>query len=329
MEFRTHIPLSPSGFEIDHTTEMMLFGSCFSEHIGDKLSENKFRADVNPFGILYNPMSVSFAIKRLIGKDAITEDDLVQHNGLYHSLLHHGSFSHADKSVCLKTIARRFEAAAQSVHTTDIFFITFGTAYVYKWKETGKVAGNCHKLPAELFVRHRVSVDDVVMEWGPVVKSLLEISPNVKLIFTVSPIRHWKDGAHENQISKSVLHLSVDALQNSFPDNVFYFPTYEIVLDELRDYRFYAEDMMHPSSVAVNYVWERFSETYFSPNTRLLMKEWMKIAQSLRHRPIHAETATYRSFLEHTLHKLISFSTRHPQINCDDELNTLQLLLKK
>lgn len=328
MEFRTHIAISPPDFCIDHSMRMMLFGSCFSEHIGSKLAENKFQVDVNPFGILYNPMSVSAALKRIIAKNAITLNDLVQHNELYHSLMHHGSFSHPDKSVCVENISYRFDAATRSIQHTDIFFVTLGTAYVYKWKETGEIVGNCHKFPAELFLRHRVSVDEVVEEWKPLVEKLLKINPNAKVIFTVSPIRHWKDGAHENQLSKSILHLSIDALQHIFSENVLYFPAYEIILDELRDYRFYAEDMMHPSSVAVDYVWERFSETYFSESTRLLMKEWGRIAQDLRHRPLNTEVASYRSFLEQTRRKLQRFSTNYPQIKCYDELKKLETLLK-
>jgi hypothetical protein len=315
MDFRTRVHISKPNISICHSTQMMLFGSCFSENIGDKLLDYRFRADVNPFGILYNPLSISRAIRLLLaGTQPVSETDLIFHNEMYHSLMHHGDFSDINKNVCLENIAKRFSSASDSIHKTDIFLITFGTAYVYKWKETGEVVGNCHKIPAEKFSRFRLSVDEIVSEWSEIISEIESENKNAKFVFSVSPIRHWKDGAHENQVSKSILHLAIDALQNRF-DEVHYFPAYEILLDELRDYRFFAEDMMHPSPVAIKYIWERFSETYFENKTKTINEEWSHILRANQHRSINPETRAHRKFLEQTRLKTKAFYKKYPEIS--------------
>ena len=295
----------------------MLFGSCFSENIGDKLLDYRFRAEVNPFGILYNPMSISRAIRRLISRKSFSETDLIFHNEMYHSLMHHGDYSEMDKNVCLKNISERFSAAADFIRETDVFLITFGTAYIYKWKATGEVVGNCHKIPADKFSRFRLSVDEIVAEWSEIISEIKSKNGSqnkrVKFLFTVSPIRHWKDGAHENQVSKSILHLAIDNLQSRF-DDVHYFPAYEILLDELRDYRFFAEDMMHPSSVAIDYIWERFSEVYFGDRTKKINEEWLQIFRAINHKPINSETEAHQKFLEKTKLKMEAFFEKYPAI---------------
>ena len=269
-----------------------------------------FQADVNPFGILYNPLTISQAIRRLLQGKSLSETNLVLHNEMYHSLIHHGDFSNTDKSACLSTISKRFSAAEESISKTDIFLITFGTAYVYRWKETDEVVGNCHKIPAEKFIRFRLSVDEIVAEWTEIISEIKNRNEKAKFIFSVSPIRHWKDGAHENQVSKSILHVAIDGLQNRFSD-VHYFPAYEILLDELRDYRFYAEDMMHPSSVAINYIWERFSETYFSDKTMEINQEWLPILRAYQHKPFDSESKAHQKFLEQTQEKEQTFFKKH------------------
>jgi hypothetical protein len=310
MDFRTRVHISKSSISICHSTRMMLFGSCFSENIGARLQENRFRVDANPFGILYNPLSISQAIRLLLAKKPFSETDLVFHNEMYHSLMHHGDFSDTDKNVCLKNISERFSTAVDFIRETDIFLITFGTAYVYKWKETNEIVGNCHKIPADKFTRFRLSVEEIAADWAEIISAIKSENSKAKFLFTVSPIRHWKDGAHENQVSKSILHLAIDGLQNRF-DDVHYFPAYEILLDELRDYRFFAEDMMHPSSVATAYIWERFSETYFSDKTLKINKEWSHIYRAINHKPINPETQAHQKFLEQTRLKIEEFQKKY------------------
>ncbi|MDO5665221.1 MAG: GSCFA domain-containing protein [Bacteroidia bacterium] len=323
MDFRTQVIIPKSNFSIDHSTKMMLLGSCFSENIGVKLLRNKFQVKVNPFGIVYNPLSVASVVKRVLSNNNFDETDLVFHNDVYQSFLHHGVFSHPDKSICLKNISESFVNAAEFIRKTDIFLITFGTAYVYKLKSTEEIVGNCHKFPSDTFTRERLSVEEIVDEWEEIIKTVLSINPDTKFIFTISPIRHWKDGAHENQISKSILHLAIDNLQKKFALSLSYFPAFEILLDELRDYRFFADDMMHPSSVAIDYIWERFCETYFSEKTIIINSEWERISQSLNHRPLNEQTENYHRFLEQTLQKLTVFQNNHPQINCTQEIEEL------
>jgi hypothetical protein len=291
---------------------MMLFGSCFSENIGAKLLENRFRVDVNPFGILYNPLSISQAIRLLLSGKSFSESKLIYHNEMYHSLMHHGDFSKTDKNHCFSTISERFSKASGFIAKTDIFLITFGTAYVYRWKETDEVVGNCHKIPPDKFTRFRLTVDEIVLEWSEIISLIKNKNDKAIFLFTVSPIRHWKDGAHENQVSKSILHLAINNLQSQFED-VHYFPAYEILLDELRDYRFFAEDMMHPSSVAISYIWERFSETYFSDKTIEINQEWSHIYRAINHKPMNPETEAHQRFLEQTRLKMEAFFEKYPE----------------
>lgn len=323
MEFRTYIDIPVSDVEIDHSVDTMLFGSCFSTHMGLKLQQHKFRVNANPFGILYNPFSISNAIRRILSTRGFTEEDLVHHQGLYHSFMHHSEFSSPDKQVCLDNISARFDAAVRAIQETDRFLITFGTAYVYWRMESGEITANCHKFPESEFHRARLSVDDIVEEWSELIEELIERRPNTKLVFTISPVRHWKDGAHENQISKSILHLAIDILEKRFDEHVRYFPAYEVMMDELRDYRYYAEDMLHPSSLALRYIWDRFSSTFFSNQTRKINSEWDRIQKSLDHRALHPQNEQHQRFLKETFQKIESFSQANPTISCDEEIEEL------
>lgn len=328
MDFRTVVHIPRSGFSISHTNKLMLFGSCFSENIGKKLLENKFSVDVNPFGILYNPASVSAAIRRLLRKKTFTENDLVFHNDAYQSFLHHGSFSHPDKQRCLAQISDRFQKASESIHNADVLLITFGTAYVFQLKSDESIVGNCHKFPADKFTRRRLSIEEITDDWTALINELLTVNLALRFVFTVSPIRHFKDGAHENQLSKSILHLAIANLERQFATNVQYFPAYEIMMDELRDYRFYAPDMMHPSEMAVDYLWERFSETYFSKETQSVMRDWAAIYQALHHRPLNGFTDNYRTFLLQTKEKLNRFSQKYSFIACREEIEHINSILQ-
>lgn len=317
MDFRTIINIPLSDIRIDHSSRMMLFGSCFSENIGRKLLQSRFRVDTNPFGILYNPLSIAAAMQRLLSATPFSEADLVSNNGIYHSLMHHGHFSDPDKAVCLRNISTRFENATQQMKQTDIFLVTFGSAYAYRWKENGEIVGNCHKFPSRLFHRFRLSVEEITEEWGKLILVLKQISPDVKFLFTVSPIRHWKEGAHENQVSKSILHLSIDHLEQLFPENVRYFPAYEVMIDELRDYRFYEDDMTHPSGFAVDYIWQLFNQTFFSEETTKIMNEWEQIRKAMEHRPLYPGMEAHDAFVKDTRRKLEAFKRKYPEISVE------------
>jgi hypothetical protein len=291
--------------------------------VGKLFINNKFNVNPNPFGILYNPLSINQALRILIDKKEFTEKDVFEHRGLYHSFMHHGSFSNPYKDECLKGINENIVKASDYLREADILFITFGTAYVFCSKDERVIVGNCHKLPAAGFDRYRLSVDDIVNEWGQLIKNLREINPLLQIIFTVSPIRHMKDGAHDNQLSKSTLLLATDRICTS-AERLHYFPSYEIVLDELRDYRFYNEDMIHPNPVAVKYIWERLAETYFDKEAHSVIEEWRKLYQALNHRPINRESDEYKHFLRQTLLKLKAFNEKYPYICCEDEISGLE-----
>ncbi len=323
MDFRTKINIPQSDLQISHRSRILMFGSCFIENIGRLLIDNKFKANLNPFGVLYNPQSISQALRLLISEQVFTVDDIFEHKGLYHSFSHHSSFSHSDKEKCLEQMNSRLKKASGDLRRADILFITFGTAYVFQNKETGSVVGNCHKLPANHFDRYRLSIEDIVQDWSSLLKQLKEINPSLQIVFTVSPIRHLKDGAHDNQLSKSVLLLAIDQLCKS-DQSLHYFPSYEIVLDELRDYRFYNEDMVHPNSVAVRYIWERLIETYMHNETCLIIDEWRKIFSALNHRPLNVDSEEYKLFLRQTLLKLKAFDDKYPYICCEEEISDIK-----
>ena len=328
MNLQTPVLFPKASFDITHRSAILLFGSCFSENIGLKFKNNKFSVNVNPFGVLYNPFSISGAINRLLSKKEFASKDFVYYNNCYHSFMHHGAFSNSNLTEALNHVNNELELAAIQLASANFLLITFGTSYVYRWKETGRIVGNCHKIPANKFIRERLSVDEITWEWSKLVKRLLASNPKLQILFTVSPIRHFKDGAHNNQLSKSILHLSIDKLMQQFPVNIFYFPAYEIMMDELRDYRFYADDMLHPSPLAQNYIWKRFGAAYFSEKTRTIITEWQRIHQSLLHRPNNVHSEAYKQFIYRTIDELNLFQDRYPYISCQHEEMHLTRLIQ-
>ena len=280
IEFQTRVGVPTMPFGIDFSTGIVSLGSCFSDEIGKRLCDGGFPVEQNPFGTLYNPASIASALRRLMYDKEIGEDDLVEHEGLWHSWHHHGSFSRATKEECLEACNSRLHSAHQTLMEAKLLMVTFGTAWVYEAK--GQVVANCHKLPPQIFMRRRMSVDEIVSLWRPLLEELHACFPTLHVLFTVSPIRHIGDGLHDNQLSKSILLLAIDhlitqAFAHSSNQTITYFPSYEIVLDELRDYRFYGPDMVHPSELAVDVVWDRFQRATMTP----------KYARRERHIPLH------------------------------------------
>jgi hypothetical protein len=313
MNLITEINIPKSKFDISYRNQLVMFGSCFSENIGKKLTESKFRTDVNPFGILYNPSSIGSSIKRLIYEKHFSENELFSHKEVWNSFSHHGSFSDISKEKTLKNINDRLLFSSNNLKKADFLILTFGTAWIYEEKATSKVVANCHKLPEKTFNRRRLSVEEIVCGYSTLLFDLRAFNPNIKIIFTVSPVRHWKDGAHENQLSKSTLLLAIDELQKNF-NFIDYFPAYEIVMDELRDYRFYEEDMLHPNSTAINYIWEKFSETYFSAETQKIKEEIIKITKAESHKAFNPDTKEHQVFLQKLKEKKKLLTKKYPFI---------------
>lgn len=274
-------------------------GSCFAENMASKFSDAGFSIDSNPFGIAYNPLSLAQNLNRLLDNRLFTSDELFENNGMYHSFSHHSRFSGIDRDEVLTKINSRMEQSSAFFRTAHLLIVTFGTATVYRLQSTGSVVSNCHKLPARLFSYNRLTMDVIIREWGELIVRMQTLSPSLRILFTVSPIRHWKDGAHENQLSKSVLLLSVEELLRNH-SLCFYFPAYEILLDDLRDYRFYADDLFHPSSQAMDYVWEKFTEAWFDKETLRKAQDFEKIHQALNHVPFQPESEAYRQFRKKT-----------------------------
>lgn len=297
--FRTSIDIKPYSFRLDYQSNILTLGSCFSENMGLKMKNVFFKTEINPFGVLYNPISILNSIQLLLQNKKFTASDIFEYKSLWHSFAHSSSFSDVSSELCLSKMNERISFASEFIKSTDVLLITFGTAWVFTDKESGRVVSNCHKLPSGKFNRRRLTVDEITMGYSDLLTKLKALYPNLNVVFSVSPIRHWKDGAHENTISKSTLLLAVDALQNQF-GNVHYFPAYELLMDELRDYRFYASDMLHPSDVAVEYIWSKFSESVFSEETLQLMKKLEQLAADRAHRPLHPLSPEYALFKENT-----------------------------
>jgi len=327
MNFRTKVELPEKGAEIRHSERIMLFGSCFAENIGNLLLENKFRCDVNPFGILYNPMSIASALHQLMEREAYEKKDFFEAEGRWHSWMHHGDFSSSSQEEALAKVNSRFVKAKSVFAKADWLMVTFGTSYVYIHKDTQEVVGNCHKMPERMFTRLMLDVKTIVEEWQGVLEKCREVNPDLKVLFTVSPIRHAKDGMHGNQLSKANLLLAIDELCRTC-SGCFYFPSYEIVMDELRDYRFYADDMLHPSPMAVEYLWKCFSKCYFSASTREVMKEWAEIRRGLEHKPFDPESEAYRNFLSQIVLKIARIKEKLPYLEVQKELELCECRLK-
>jgi hypothetical protein len=328
MDFRTKVELPVGEAEIRHEDRIMVMGSCFSEHIGRRLQEEKFRCMVNPYGVLYNPWSIGQALLEIMEGKPYHWRKLVQGpDGLWHSMMHHGSFSDPDRKTCLRRINESLKAAHEFLEEADWLIITLGSAYVYKDKD-GQVVGNCHHFPAEYFERPRIEWFVLSHCLRAITSVLKEFNPKLKVLFTVSPIRHRKDGLHANQVSKGALLVGVDQCVSKEAD-VYYFPAYEIMMDELRDYRFYADDMMHPSQVAIDYIWECFDACYFTDKTRGIMQEWDKVRLNLNHRPLHPDSEAYKDFVRQNMLKLQQLCEKFPYFELEKEIAQCEALLKE
>ena len=314
MKLYTTIDIAPSAKKIGYGDKVLLLGSCFADNIGAKFEEHYFQTTINPYGTLYNPASIAKAVLDM--GYGLSGRGLVEHNGFWHSMMHHGRFSHACKEEVVRACEQSRMELREALEQASTVIVTFGTAWVYEYE--GEVVSNCHKLPANRFVRRRLTVAEIVEMWQPILAAMSD----KHWIFTVSPIRHVKDGLHENQVSKSILLQAVDILISmshtlslSSPSScISYFPSYEIMLDELRDYRFYAEDMVHPSQVAVDYIWQRFVDTYMTVETQNEMRALHQLWRDRHHRMLHPESPEAQQFAAHIKTRLQELQPRYPWI---------------
>ena len=301
--FRTIINIPENKEHISYSDKIMLIGSCFTDNIGKYFSDLLFDVEINPFGVLYNPLSIKNSLEILIQKKPFSELNIHHHNNLWFSFSHHSKFSNLDKNICLEKINPKIITASDFLKKTKFLFITFGTSWVYEWKETGEIVSNCHKISNKKFNRKLLTVNQIIDNYKIFIEKLKEFNPKINIVFTVSPIRHLKDGAVYNQLSKSTLIVAIHQLKKKF-SNVSYFPSYEIIMDDLRDYRFYKSDMTHINNIGVEYIWENFKKVYFSDKTTKYFKEIEKINKTLNHKPKNPNSKEYNDLIKKNKEKL-------------------------
>jgi hypothetical protein len=312
MDFTTTIPISKSSNPVDYDSRIISFGSCFAQNIGEKFSYFKFQNTVNPFGIIFNPVSIENLVSRAVNNQLFTENDIFFHNDLWHCFEVHSELSHFDKTIFLDRLNQILSDFHLQILKSTHFQITYGTSWVYRNKSSNSIVANCHKVPQSQFDKEILSVATIEKSIQNTIDIIQKFNPNCNLIFTVSPVRHIKDGFVENQRSKA--HL-ISALHNFVAlsqSKCNYFPSYEIMMDELRDYRFYAEDMLHPSQTAIDYIWKRFSENYISEENFATMEEVCSIQKGLAHRPFNPNTASHQKFQNVLNEKIIMLQKKFP-----------------
>lgn len=316
MQFRTQIPISKTDNPIDYNARIMSLGSCFAENMGDKFDYFKFRNNTNPFGIIFNPVSIEKLIKRVVKQELFTEKDIFFHNERWHCFEVHSDLSNSNKEEFLENLNKISKETFDRLQQATHIIITYGTSWIYRSVEKNTIVANCHKIPQKQFSKELLSVDEIHKSIENTINLIQEINPNSNFIFTISPVRHIKDGFAENQLSKSHLFAALHATLKSKISNQKseYFPSYEIVMDELRDYRFYKEDMLHPNQIAVDYIWERFSENIISQNALQVMNEVAEIQKGLNHRSFNPESEQHQKFVLQLHQKMGLLQDKYPQI---------------
>ena len=304
MNFTTKIPISKSNFPIDYASKIVSLGSCFAENMAEKFAFYKFQNTTNPFGIIFNPVSMERIVQRIVNKDLFIENDIFFHNERWHCFEVHSDVSYQDKDQFLKNLNTILEATHQQIIQSTHVIITYGTSWVYRLKTSAAVVANCHKVPQNQFDKEIVSVEAIEKSIRNTMDLIRKVSPNCHFIFTVSPVRHIKDGFVENQRSKAHLITALQSIMNSKLGMANYFPSYEIVMDELRDYRFYEKDMLHPNAIALDYIWERFCESAISEESFDIMNEVAVIQKGLAHRPFNPNSESHQQFLRNLQQKI-------------------------
>lgn len=319
MNFFTNIDIKPLPAPITYAHKVMLIGSCFTEHIGNSLSESKFQTLQNPNGILFEPSSVCRSLVSYIQNRQYSAADLHLYNELYQSWDHHSRFSNPDRDVCLNGINASQQNAHRFLKEADWLIITLGSSFVYKLQETRQDVANCHKAPASWFEKYLIPIDEQIAGLDNTIHQLFHFNPKLKIIFTISPVRHLRDGVTENNRSKARLIETVHHLVQKF-DRLFYFPAYELVIDVLRDYRFYDIDLAHPNYAATQFVMEHFTDYAFDHPTKTLLTEIRQLVTARKHKPFHPGSSQHRDFLNRNLLKAEALSTLYPSLDFSSEI---------
>lgn len=319
MQFRTPIPISESPFLIDYNTSIVSVGSCFAENMAEKFAYYKFPNCCNPFGIIFNPKSIERLLQRVVDKEYFAEKDVFFHNDLWHCFEVHSELSNPDKEAFLNSLNCLIDSTNQQITEATHFLFTYGTAWVYRNIESNQIVANCHKVPQKQFTKELLTVETIQTAIKNTISLIQSVNPEAKFTFTVSPVRHIKDGFVENTLSKA--HL-ISAIHSAHPDSYRdsqliaynYFPSYEIMMDELRDYRFYAEDMLHPNQLAIDYIWQRFKESSISKSALELMEEIESIQKALSHRSFNPQSESHQKFVAKLQIRIANLSAKYPFI---------------
>lgn len=316
MNFTTKIPIPQNINFIEYRSKILLFGSCFAENIGEKLYYYKFQTQVNPFGIIFNPFSIEKLIERVVVQRHFTKDDIFFFNERWHCYEAHSELSHPDSEVVLSNLNQILSDTQKQLQQATHIIFTYGTSWVYRHIETNAIVANCHKVPQKQFTKELLSIDSIQKSIQNTISLIATLNPKCNFIFTVSPVRHLKDGFVENQVSKAHLIAAIYSfLQESEvvpPSGARgIFPSYEIMMDELRDYRFYADDMMHPSGLAIDYIWERFTATQIDANAIATMELVQTIQKGLAHRPFNPNSESHQKFEANLKEKIATLEAQY------------------
>jgi hypothetical protein len=316
MQFRTKISIPKSDNPIDYNSKIVSLGSCFAENMAEKLDYFKFQNACNPFGIIFNPISIEKMIYRVVNQFFYTENDIFFHNERWHCYEVHSDLSNSNKEQFLENLNAVLRTSLIQLLQASHIIITYGTSWVYRNIESNAVVANCHKVPQKEFSKEILSIETIENSLKNTIDLIRKVNPKANVIFTVSPVRHLKDGFVENQVSKSNLIVAIYRLLQTehCKRNTEYFPSYGIMMDELRDYRFYAEDMIHPSQVAIDYIWEQFSATFISEESHSMMKEVETIQKGLQHRPFNPNSESHQQFLSKLQDKMVKIQKQFPEI---------------
>ncbi len=317
MKLQTRLPLQPQKDHlIDHHSRLLLLGSCFVENIGEKLEYYKFRNQINPFGIVFHPKAIETLISNAVQKNDHTEDDVFFHQELWHCFNAHSKLNNESKSALLQDLNDTSALLFEDLQNCSHIILTLGTSWVYKHLASDAIVANCHKLPQQQFQKKLLSIQDIVNSLTAIEKTIHHLNPSATILFTISPIRHLKDGFVENTQSKAHLIAAVhDFLSDKLLTGCFYFPSYEIMLDELRDYRFYTPDMLHPNTTAIQYIWEKFNHVWMNEESIKTMREVDRIQNGLLHRPFNANSEAHRQFIRQLDAQIHTLQTRFPHIS--------------
>ncbi|WP_339700014.1 GSCFA domain-containing protein [uncultured Roseivirga sp.] len=301
--FRTELNPKTSSHKIQLSNPLISIGSCFADNIGKKLSQHKFKVEKNPFGVIFNPLSIFELVETAFNEERLSEDSYLVRDGIHFNYKVHSELHGKSQEKLELQINHKRNLLSKALRKPTTIIITLGTAWVYEEKKTQMLVANCHKIPSKQFNKRLLSSEEVSSAFMLLKEQLHAENPDLKFILTVSPIRHVKDTLELNMVSKSILRLACHQI-STYADDVDYFPAYELLMDDLRDYRFYEKDMLHPNQLAQEYIWGKFMDVYFDKETKAFIKNWSEIRSAMKHKAFHPESDAHQKFLQKTIEKL-------------------------